>query len=127
MKRTFFQPRTYFDRVSAMIRELLRAIAKMARCRASGPEHRRTPDAVAAARCYALYVRPAEPHDYLGGSEPRMLHGAAEKIAQLDVGHIAGQHMGATIADDLKSGRVTSSFTVVEAIRALADSMEPGE
>jgi len=33
--------------------------------------------------CQALYGRPAQPRDYLGGSDARMLHEAADKIAAL--------------------------------------------
>lgn len=33
--------------------------------------------------CMALYGRPAQPRDYLGGSDAKMLHDAAEVIAAL--------------------------------------------
>lgn len=33
--------------------------------------------------CHALYGRPARPRDYLGGSDARMLHDAADLIARL--------------------------------------------
>ena len=35
------------------------------------------------ALCLALYGLPAEPRDYLGGSEARMLHDAAAKLVEL--------------------------------------------